>query len=71
MRISSSQLVYKDMQESFGARSCSSISQDFKNPNITPTPPPPPPLHTHTQKMQREPPSPLLGIRPEILLVFQ
>ena len=59
------------MQESVGAWSCSSISQGFKNPNITPIPPRPPPTHTHTQKMQREPPSPLLGIRPEILPVFQ
>ena len=58
------------MQESVGAWSCSSISQGLKNPNITPTTPPPP-THTHTQKMQREPPSPLLGIRPEILPVFQ
>ena len=58
------------MQESVSAWSCSSISQGFKNPNIPP-PPPPPPTHTPTQKMQREPPSPLLGIRPEILPVFQ
>lgn len=40
------------MQESVGAWSCSSISQGFKNPNITPIPLPP--LHTHTPKKCKE-----------------